>query len=117
MKTRIALPLMMAAMFASPALAMDDPLDGADFVLNCISDQDGSAVTLARSGATDAGFIVTDKIRGESQILPGVNSLTFLHIMDADVVTFVVDFDTLDYDMTVRGQHAQFDHGTCQDPV
>ncbi len=117
MKTRIAFSLMMAATLASPALAMDDPLNGADFVLNCISDQDGSAVTLARSGATDAGFIVTDKIRGESQILPGVNSLTFLHIMDTDVVTFVVDFGTLNYDMTVRGQHSLNDRGQCQDPV
>ena len=111
------LPLLLAAAVASPALAMEDPLNGADFVLNCTSDQNGSAVTLARSGATDLGFIVTEKIRGESQILPGVNSLTFLHIMDTDVVTFVVDFDTLNYDMTVRGQHSTNDHGSCQNPL
>ena len=93
------------------------PLDGADFVVTCLSDQGQGAVTLARSGATDAGFIVTDNIRGEAKILPGVNSLTFLHIMGKDVVTFVVDFDDLSYDMAIKGQHVANDRGTCDEPV
>ena len=42
------------------------PLDGADFVVNCVSDRDGSSVTFARSGGTDKGFIVTEDIRGEA---------------------------------------------------
>lgn len=97
--------------------ASDGPLDGADFVVTCLSEQGGGAITLARSGATDAGFIVTDTIRGEAKILSGVNSLTFLHIMGKDVVTFVVDFDDLSYDMAVKGQHSAHDRGKCDEPV
>ncbi|WP_170557291.1 hypothetical protein [Ruegeria atlantica] len=97
--------------------ASSGPLDGADFVVTCVSDTDGGSVTLARSGATDTGFIVTDTIRGEAKILSGVNSLTFLHIMDKDVVTFVVDFDDLNYDMTIKGEHSANDRGICEDPV
>ncbi|WP_420587101.1 hypothetical protein [Ruegeria sp.] len=115
MKNLIALTLT----FGLPSLgfaASPGPLDGADFVVTCVSDHNGGAVTLARSGATDAGFIVTDSIRGEAKILSGINSLTFLHIMDGDVVTFVVDFDDLSYDMAVKGQHAAHDRGTCDEP-
>lgn len=104
----------------TPTLGMaagTGPLDGADFVVTCVSDGDGGTVTLARSGATDTGFIVTDQIRGEVQILSGINSLTFLHIMDKDVVTFVVNFEDLNYDMTIKGQHFVNDHGKCADPV
>ncbi|MDA7963210.1 hypothetical protein [Ruegeria sp.] len=116
MKKLIALTL--AAALPSLAYAADGgPLDGADFVVICVSDKDGGTVTLARSGATDTGFIDADKIRGEAKILPGVNSLTFLHIKDQDVVTFVVDFEDLSYDMSIKGQHVANDRGTCQDPV
>ncbi|WP_170375373.1 MULTISPECIES: hypothetical protein [Ruegeria] len=97
--------------------ASSDPLDGADFVVNCVSDNTGGAVTLARSGATDKGFIVTDDIRGEATIIAGLNSLTFLHIMDQDVVTFVVDFEDLNYDMSIKGPHAAQDFGSCGDPI
>jgi len=94
-----------------------DPLNGADFVVNCVSDGNGGAVTLARSGATDKGFIVTDDIKGEATILAGLNSLTFLHIMDQDVVTFTVDFEDRNYDMSIKGPHAGNDFGSCDDPV
>ena len=97
--------------------ATNDPLNGADFVVNCVSDSNGGAVTLARSGATDKGFIVTDDIKGEATIIAGLNSLTFLHIMDKDVVTFVVDFDNLNYDMSIKGPHAAQDFGSCGDPI
>ncbi|WP_050602485.1 hypothetical protein [Ruegeria sp. 6PALISEP08] len=97
--------------------ATSDPLNGADFVVNCMSDGNGGAVTLARSGATDKGFIVADNIKGEAQIIPGLNSLTFLHIMDQDVVTFVVDFDNLHYDMSIKGPHAVNDSGYCSNPA
>ena len=97
--------------------AVEDPLNGADFVVNCVSNSDGGAVTLARSGATDKGFIITDDIRGEATIIAGLNSLTFLHIMDQDVVTFVVDFKDRNYDMSIKGPHAAQDFGSCGDPV
>ncbi|WP_298848236.1 hypothetical protein [uncultured Ruegeria sp.] len=97
--------------------ATEDPLNGADFVVNCESDKSGGSVILARSGETDKGFIVADEIKGEAQIIPGLNSLTFLHIMDQDVVTFVVDFDNLHYDMSIKGPHAANDSGYCSDPV
>ncbi|WP_037306794.1 hypothetical protein [Ruegeria halocynthiae] len=110
--------LTLALLAPSLGLAADaGPLDGADFVVTCVSDADGGTVTLARSGATDTGFIVTDAIRGEAKILSGINSLTFLHIMDKDVVTFVVDFDDLNYDMSVKGQHTANDRGKCDAPV
>ncbi|MES0827328.1 hypothetical protein [Ruegeria sp. SCP11] len=97
--------------------ATSDPLNGADFVVNCVSEGSGGAVTLARSGATDKGFIITDDIRGEATIIAGLNSLTFLHIMDMDVVTFVVDFEDRNYDMSIKGPHAAQDFGTCGEPV
>ena len=97
--------------------ATSDPLNGADFVVNCVSDSNGGAVTLARSGATDKGFIVTEEIKGEATIIAGLNSLTFLHIMDQDVVTFVVDFEDLNYDMSIKGPHAAQDFGTCGNPI
>lgn len=97
--------------------AIDDPLNGADFVVNCLSDKNGGSVTLARSGETDKGFIVAENIKGEAQIIPGLNSLTFLHIMDQNVVTFVVDFDNLHYDMSVKGPHAANDSGYCSNPA
>ncbi len=116
MKNLIALTLALGL----PTLAHasgSTPLDGADFVVTCTSEHSGETVTLARSGASDAGFIVTNEIRGEAQILPGVESLTFLHIMDQDVVTFVVDFQDLSYNMTVKGAHAANDWGSCEEPV
>ncbi|WP_170381122.1 hypothetical protein [Ruegeria atlantica] len=93
------------------------PLDGADFVVTCTSEQSGETVTLARSGASDAGFIDAGEIRGEVKILPGIDSLTFLHIMGRDVVTFVVDFQDLSYDMTIKGAHATNDRGSCDEPI
>ncbi|MCG7518275.1 hypothetical protein [Ruegeria sp. Ofav3-42] len=97
--------------------AQNDPLNGEDFVVNCISDSTGGAVTLARSGATDKGFIVTDEVKGEATIIGGLNSLTFLHIKDKDVITFVVDFESLNYDMSIKGPHAAQDFGSCGDPI
>ncbi|WP_170463659.1 hypothetical protein [Ruegeria arenilitoris] len=104
---------------AAPGLtaAQSDPLNGADFVVNCVSDSTGGSVTLARSGATDKGFIVTDEIKGEATIISGLNSLTFLHIMDKDVVTFVVDFEDRNYDMSIKGPHAAQDFGSCGEPI
>ncbi len=99
------------------AAAQNDPLNGEDFVVNCVSGSTGNAVTLARSGATDKGFIVTDAIKGEATIIAGLNSLTFLHIADKDVITFVVDFEKLDYDMSIKGPHAAQDFGSCGDPI
>ncbi|MTH99193.1 MULTISPECIES: hypothetical protein [Alphaproteobacteria] len=112
--------ILLLAGLAMPTIAFaatNDPLNGADFVVNCVSDSNGGAVTLARSGATDKGFIVTDDIKGEATIIAGLNSLTFLHIMDKDVVTFVVDFDNLNYDMSIKGPHAAQDFGSCGDPI
>ena len=116
MKNLIALTLA-ATLPSLGYAATEGPLDGADFVVICVSDNDGDTVTLARSGATDTGFIDANDIRGEAKILSGVNSLTFLHIIDQDVVTFVVDFEDLSYDMSVKGQHVANDRGKCQDPV
>lgn len=99
------------------AAAQNDPLNGEDFVVNCTSDSTGGAVTLARSGATDKGFIVTDEVKGEATIIGGLNSLTFLHIKDKDVITFVVDFESLNYDMSIKGPHAAQDFGSCGDPI
>ena len=116
MKKMIALTLSLLIPQLASALNAG-PLDGADFVVNCVSDKDGSLVTLARSGGTNKGYIVTDAIRGEATILSGIGSLTFLHLMEQDVITFVVDFDNLSYDLTIKGPHATQDHGACDDPI
>ncbi len=106
-----------ALLIPSLGFAAGGPLDGADFVVNCVSDQNGASVTLARSGGTDKGFIITESVKGEATILSGINSLTFLHIMGKDVITFVVDFDDLSYDLTIKGPNATNDRGACSDPV
>jgi len=109
--------LVAATLPAMAQSATSDPLNGADFVVNCVSGNSGEAVTLARSGATDKGFIITQDIRGEATIIAGLNSLTFLHIMDQDVVTFVVDFEDRNYDMSIKGPHAGQDFGSCGEPT
>lgn len=97
--------------------AYSSPLTGDDFHITCVSDRDGSEVTLTRAGGADQGYIHTDKIDGEAMIFPGVNSLTFMHIEDQDVMTFVVHFDTHDYDLAVQGPHAGNDHGVCGEAI
>ncbi|MGB0968429.1 MAG: hypothetical protein ACPGUX_09610 [Halocynthiibacter sp.] len=112
MKYLFALPFAFAVSAASSS-----PLTGDDFHITCISDRDGSEVVLTRSGGVDKGYIHTANINGDATIFPGVGSLTFMHIEGNDVMTFVVHFDTHDYDLSVQGPHAGNDHGVCGDPV
>lgn len=86
---------------------------GENITITCTSDRDGSDVTLTRMGSSFQGIIETTDISGDAMIFPGVNSLTFMHIEGDDVMTFVVHFDTHDYDLSVQGPHAGNDHGNC----
>ncbi|WP_420587102.1 hypothetical protein [Ruegeria sp.] len=81
----------------------------------CVSDRDGSEVRLNRDANGDKGSIATAKVSGSATVFKGVGSMTFLHIENQDVMTFVVHFDSMTYDLSVQGPHAGNDHGTCQE--
>ncbi|WP_171237532.1 hypothetical protein [Ruegeria sp. HKCCA5763] len=104
--------LAITAMAATPALAKSTLHDD-DFSMECVSDVDGSNVTLKRSGGSDKGFISTGDLEGEAAIYPVGESMTFLLMQDGQVVTFVVNYDSLKYDMMVKGAAQKFDRGTC----
>ena len=111
MKTMLSICIAIAGLAGS---AVASELEADDFFVNCVSDVNGSAVTLVRSGGSDKGFLMTDNIQGEAQIIPGVGSMTFLYMQEAEVVTFVVGFEELSYDMSVMGEHAGTDSGKCE---
>ncbi|WP_298848233.1 hypothetical protein [uncultured Ruegeria sp.] len=81
----------------------------------CISDRDGSEIRLNRATAGDKGSIETPKITGDAVVFKGVGSMTFMHIEDQDVMTFVVHFEDMSYDLSVKGPHAEEDHGMCEE--
>lgn len=79
----------------------------------CVSDRDGSEVRLDRAPEGDKGTIATKDISGDALVFKGVGNMTFVHIEDQDVMTFVVHYDDMSYDLSVKGPHAGTDHGTC----
>ncbi len=93
--------------FAQTALELDE------FFVNCVSDVVGGHVTLVRSGGPDKGYIMTSSVEGEATIHPAGESMTFLLMQDQNVVTFVVKYESLKYDMIVKGTGQHFDRGTC----
>ncbi|NOD63417.1 MULTISPECIES: hypothetical protein [unclassified Ruegeria] len=104
--------LAVAAAAATPVLA-NNALKQDDFSVECVSDVDGSNVTLKRSGGSDKGHLSTGDLEGEAAIYPVGESMTFLLMQDGQVVTFVVNYDSLKYDMMVKGAVQKFDRGTC----
>ncbi|WP_037306796.1 hypothetical protein [Ruegeria halocynthiae] len=97
-----------AAFFASAAAAEER-----HFV--CVSDRDGSEVRLNRAPEGDKGNINYKEITGDALVFKGVGNMTFVHIEDQDVMTFVVHYDDMSYDLSVKGPHAATDHGTCKE--
>lgn len=81
--------------------------------LVCISDRDGSEVRLNRDPIGDKGSIQTKVIAGEAMVFKGLGSMTFVHIEDQDVMTVVVHFEDMSYDLSVKGPHAEHGHGSC----
>ena len=81
----------------------------------CVSDRDGSEVRLNRAAEGDKGSIATPLIEGDAVVFKGIGNMTFLHIEDEDVMTFVVYVDDMSYDLSVKGPHAGTDHGTCEE--
>lgn len=79
----------------------------------CMSDRDGSEIRLNRDPVGDKGSIQTTVIAGDAMVFKGLDSMTFVHIEDQDVMTFVVHFEDMSYDLSVKGPHAEQDHGTC----
>ncbi|SLN46318.1 hypothetical protein [Ruegeria meonggei] len=104
--------LLVGGLSASAALAQSE-INLDEFSVNCVSDVDQKGVTLSRSGGSDKGFIATDTLEGEASIFPGLNTMTFLLIQGSDVVTFVVDYTTMEYDMRIKGAVQKNDKGTC----
>lgn len=112
MKINTVLSSVLVSLVSGTAFAQSG-LDAQDFMVNCISDMDGSDVTLVRSGGSDKGYIMTKSLQGEASIYPGLDSMTFLLMQDQEVVTFVVKYQDMKYDMMVKGGDQSFDHGTC----
>ncbi|MEX0329081.1 MAG: hypothetical protein AB3N07_10185 [Ruegeria sp.] len=95
------------ASHATSALEVDE------FTVNCVSELDGSTVTLARTGGTDKGHITTPTIQGEADIYPAGESMTYVLIKDETVVTFVMNYESLKYNMMVKSTTQTHDRGTC----
>lgn len=81
----------------------------------CVSDRDGSEVRLNRAPEGDKGSIETKDIAGDALVFKGVGNMTFVHIEESDVMTFVVHFSDMTYDLSVKGPHAGTDHGSCEE--
>ncbi|WP_299636797.1 hypothetical protein [uncultured Ruegeria sp.] len=79
----------------------------------CVSDRDGSEVRLNRAPEGDKGNIETASVSGDAMVFKGVGNMTFVHIEGEDVMTFVVHYDDMSFDLSVKGPHAGTDHGTC----
>ncbi len=79
----------------------------------CVSDRDGSEVKLNRAPTGDKGSISTKSIEGDAMVFKGVDNMTFVHIEDSDVMTFVVHLSDMTYDLSIKGPHAGVDHGNC----
>ena len=97
---------------ATPVLAKN-VLQQDEFSVECVSDVDGSNVTVKRSDGADKGYLATEDLEGEATIYPVGESMTVLLMQDEQVVTFVVNYDSLKYDMMVKGAVQKFDRGTC----
>lgn len=104
---------LLIGMMSAPASFAQTQLELDDFFVNCISDVDSAGVTLVRSGGSNKGYIMTSDLQGEADIYPGLKSMTFLLMQDKDVITFVVDYGNLEYDMMVKGGGHEFDRGQC----
>lgn len=112
MLARIAAGILISCAIASSGQA-ETQIDMNDFFVNCISDVNEEGVTLVRSGGSDKGYIMTSELQGEANIYPGLDSMTFLFMQDSEVITFVVEYDNLEYDMMVKGNGQKFDRGKC----
>ncbi|WP_157054163.1 hypothetical protein [Ruegeria sp. 6PALISEP08] len=104
--------LAVATTAATPVLAKN-VLQQDDFTVECVSDVDGSSVTVKRSDGSDKGYLATGDLQGQATIYPVGESMTILLMQDEQVVTFVVNYDSLKYDMMVKGTVQKFDRGTC----
>ncbi len=107
------LPALLIGCAAASASVAETQIDMDDFFVNCISDVNSEGVTLVRSGGSDKGYIMTTDVQGEADIYPGLDSMTFLLMQETGVITFVVDYHSMEYDMMVKGAGQQFDRGTC----
>lgn len=104
----------MKSIFAFAAIAFTASTAAAEerhFV--CISDRDASEVRLNRDPDGDKGSIQTKTVAGDAMVFKGLESMTFVHIEDQDVMTFVVKFEDMSYDLSIKGPHAANDHGVC----
>lgn len=81
----------------------------------CISDNDGSEVRLNRAPTGDKGSIETQNMSGDAMVFKGVGNMTFVHIEAEDVMTFVVHYEDMTYDLSIKGPHAGHDQGTCKE--
>lgn len=79
----------------------------------CVSDRDGHEVRLSRPVEGDKGTITFHDTAGEATVLHGLDGVTFLHIKDKEVWTFVIHFPTMTYELSVHGAKTDEDHGKC----
>ena len=49
----------------------------------------------------------------DAQVLKGVGSVTFLSIQETQVLTYVVNFSDMTFDLSINGEHSANDKGTC----
>ncbi|WP_209596278.1 hypothetical protein [Ruegeria sp. HKCCSP351] len=79
----------------------------------CVSDRDGSEVRLKRASEGDKGIIETTSVSGDAMVFKGVGNMTFVYIQGDEVMTFVVNYDDMTFDLSVKGPNAGTDRGAC----
>ena len=89
-------------------------------VYSCVSNLDGTEFVLNSASEEGKGSIATVDIAGDTvafdaQVLKGVGSVTFLSLQDEQVLTYVVNFSDMTYDLSIKGQHTANDSGKCQE--
>ncbi|MDA7963209.1 hypothetical protein [Ruegeria sp.] len=81
----------------------------------CVSDRDGSEVRLSRAAEGDKGRIETKDMAEDAMVFKGVGNMTFVYIEGTSVMTFVVNYDDMSYDLSIKGPGAGTDRGACQE--
>lgn len=105
---------MMATLFALVASSAA----AEEHVFSCVSNLDGTEFVLNSASEGSAGTISTIDIAGDTvafdaQVLKGVGSVTFLSMQETQVLTYVVNFSDMTYDLSINGEHSANDKGTC----
>ncbi len=99
------------ALISGIACASTAVAGGTEF--RCVSDvtHDEIRISQPEEGA-DAQIFFHD-IEGAATVAHGLDGVTFIHIKESEVWTFVLHFPTMKYELSTHGSENLEDHGQC----